>query len=92
MRVDVLLAAALLLGSCQDRQREITNTQAIGIADAYIAKHYPMYPRELLRPVARDQGATWLVTYEAPEDSAGGTPTIGIEKRTSRVVYARAEQ
>jgi hypothetical protein len=86
------LAAALLLGACQDRQREITDIQAMSIADVYVAKHYPMSPRHLLRPVAHDQGDTWIVTYDAPEDSAGGTPTIEINKRTSRVVYATHSQ
>jgi len=70
----------------------VTDTQALDIADAYVAKNYPMSPRHRLQPIAHDQGDTWLVTYTAPENSVGGTPTIQIDKSSSRVVYATMGQ
>ena len=78
------------LASCRGptSPREVTEIQAMDIADVYVAQHYPSTPRNMLRPVAHDQGATWIVTYDAPEGAAGGTPTIVIDKRTSRVVFA----
>jgi hypothetical protein len=89
-----LVIAGSLVAGCQPRaaSRDVTDVQAIAIADAYVAKNYPMSPRHLLRPVAHDQGRTWLVTYEPPEDSAGGTPTIEVDKRSSRVVAAFHDQ
>ncbi|MDQ4087727.1 MAG: YbbC/YhhH family protein [Pseudomonadota bacterium] len=83
-----------ILSGCQQTSPsgEVTATQAIDIADVYVAKHYPFSRREYLRPVAHDQGQTWIVTYDLPEDSVGGTPTIEIDKRTSRVVYAHHTQ
>jgi hypothetical protein len=62
------------------------------IADVYVAQHYPGTPRHLLRPVAHDQGDSWLITYALPEGAAGGTPTIVINKRTSRVTFATHSQ
>ncbi len=96
--VAVLFFAATVLAGChgENAQREVTRAQAIEIADAYVERNYPMMPRNILRPVVRDQGATWLVTYdvvyEDPEDVAGGTPTIEVEKRTGQVVGAHAGQ
>ena len=80
----------ILLSSCRKDQpnQMISQDEAIAIADVYIAKNYPMAPRDILQPVVHDQDETWLVTYSPPPDSAGGTPTIEIDKRTSRIVYA----
>ena len=79
---------AVACGCAENGDRKVTAVQAINIADTYVAKNYPMTPREILRPVAHDQGETWLITYEAPEGSGGGTPTIEVDKQTSRIVYA----
>ena len=58
------------------------------IADIYIDRRYPFTQRNLLRPVAHDQGHSWIVTYEGPEGAVGGTPTIEVRKSDGRVVAA----
>jgi len=85
---------AIAVSACQDVSDAgiVTDVEAISIADVYVAKNYPATPRDILQPVAHDQGETWLVTYRAPPDSAGGTPTIEVDKRTSRVVHAHHGQ
>ena len=89
----LLAIAGFLIAGCQaGASRDVTDVEAIAIADSYVAQHYPMSPRHLLRPVAHDRGRSWVVTYEPPPDSAGGTPTIEIDKRSGRVVAAFHDQ
>jgi hypothetical protein len=80
---------ALFLYGCS--KVEVTDQQAISIANNYVNQHYPMMPMNILRPEARDNGRTWIVTYAVPEDSTGFTPVIEIHKNDGRVVNARAE-
>jgi hypothetical protein len=85
-----LLLAATLLSSCQEQaaRKEVGRSEAIGIADAYVAKAFPPVSLELARPIAYDRQRTWLLIYQIPEDAHGLMPVVAVDKRNGRVVLA----
>jgi hypothetical protein len=71
---------------------KLSERQALRIAETYVAAHWPRSLEVVTGATAHDQGATWIVTYALPKGSAGGTPTLEIDKLNRRVIYARHTQ
>lgn len=90
-RIRRSLFLIVLLSSCGSGSN-ISAEKAINLSDNYVNQQYPMAPREILRPAVRDGGRTWVVTYEAPEGSAGGTPTVEVDKQTGNIVRSSHDQ
>ena len=65
---------------------------ALTVADAYMAKNYPMFDPAGLRPVMRDLGNIWTLTYRLPPGYYGTVPTVVIEKRTCSVISMQYRQ
>jgi hypothetical protein len=58
------------------------------VAERYIATHYPDFDSVKNPPVVRDNGKIWIVEYQLPEGTIGGTPFIEIEKGSFKVLRA----
>jgi hypothetical protein len=58
----------------------------LAVADAFMAKNYPLFGPAGLRPVISDLGNIWTPTYRLPPGHYGAIPTVVIEKRTCSVV------
>jgi hypothetical protein len=85
-----LLTPALL--ACAAQAGPLSRGEAIEISRRYIEKNYPMYHLELFAVTATDQGNTWVVSYLPPEDAAGGSARIEVNKRTRAVTVLELGQ
>jgi hypothetical protein len=75
-----------------DPPAKLPEGQAIKIANEYVAANYGPSLSTTTGATAHDQGPTWIVTYQVPDGSIGGTPTLEIDKRTRRILHARHTQ
>jgi hypothetical protein len=91
--------------SCTPSARESPRAEAglegqlLSVARAYLEAHHPDWVAETYALPSRitDMGDCWQVTFDLPQDTAGGitaggTPVIIIEKSTFRVIKAFHEQ
>jgi hypothetical protein len=58
------------------------------VAERYIATHNPDFDSVKNPPIVRDNGKIWIVEYQLPEGTIGGTPVIEIEKGSFKVLRA----
>jgi hypothetical protein len=64
----------------------------LAVANAFMAKNYPLFDPTGLRPVMSDQGNIWTLTYRLPPGYYGTVPTVVIEKRTCSVISMQYRQ
>jgi len=58
----------------------------ISVAMQFIAGKYPSFQSTGLKPLISERGNLWQITYQLPEGTIGGVPTVIVDKRTCEVV------
>lgn len=64
----------------------MTEGEILRLAESHIASEFPDFDPASLKPVIRDLGNSWEVSYELPAGIAGGTPVVIIEKGSHKVL------
>jgi len=93
----LLLFIVTLLSTHGDFVAAETSTMPIEctvtrVAERYIAVHYPDFDSMKNPPIVRDDGTIWIVHYQLPTGTIGGTPVIEIEKSSFEVLRAYRTQ
>jgi hypothetical protein len=89
MRYCINFAAAIAIAAFQLAVNPSIAQQRcnpLTVADAFMAKNYPLFDPAGLRPVMSDMGNIWTLTYRLPRGYYGTVPTVVIEKRSCSVV------
>ncbi|HEY1270218.1 MAG TPA: NTF2 fold immunity protein [Candidatus Binatia bacterium] len=88
----LILVVAFLAGfsflrstQLQLRAEESTPEKALKIGREYIETHYS-FDKRGTKLVINDLGDSWQVTYQLPENTAGGAPVAVIDKKTLKVI------
>ena len=85
------LLASLVAVACSlaaEKPMTTTESDVLRIAEEYVATHYPDFDRTQSKPVVRDLGSKWEVSYDLPEGTLGGTPIVEIDKGSSKILRA----
>jgi len=96
----LILMPAFWAASCTPSARESPRAEAglegqlLTVARAYLEAHHPDWVEETYRLPCRilDQGDYGEVRFKLPENVAGGTPVVQIDKTNMKVIKAFHEQ
>lgn len=83
-----LLAGLATACSMAAEKPMTTESELVAIAGEYVATHYPDFDSSRTKPVVKDLGSKWEVSYVLPQDTLGGTPVVEIDKGSSKVLRA----
>jgi hypothetical protein len=72
----------------EDERMPVIEDRIFRIAERYVAAVWPGFDTIENPPGLVDLGDVWDVYYRLPENYAGGTPNVVIDKRTLKVVRA----
>lgn len=82
----VLGLAVAGCASLRAEQMTAKEKEALSVAEKFIAGRYSDFDKHNKKPVLKDTGNHWEVTYELPEDMIGGAPVVIIDKQTMQVI------
>jgi hypothetical protein len=86
----IIAIAVFQLAAYRSIAQQLCNP--LTVADAFMAKNYPLFDSAGLRPVMSDLGNIWTLTYRLPPGYYGAISTVIIEKRTCSVISMQYRQ
>jgi hypothetical protein len=86
----VIIAIAVFQLAYRSIAQQLCNP--LTVADAFMAKNYPLFDSAGLRAVMSELGNIWTLTYRLPPGYYGAIPAVIIEKRTCSVISMHYRQ